>query len=166
MKSGSDRALPDRYRAQQPIGRLTSRPASSPVQCRRDDARDLVFFTVRGRSTLRDLTAALTRSLDFGLTEKVLWSLEEGDLGALSLAELEAFIGEAFSGPWAPRQCAIVGGVGPALAAAAVLCALAEARGFTARVEAFVDRSAALEWLGVPEDPSDPAPPESSTFAR
>jgi len=136
------------------------------VQCRRDGPRDLLVFTVRGRVTSRDLNAALTRSLDFGLAEKVVWSLAEGDLAALSLAELEAFIDDAFSGPWAPRRCAIVSGTGPARAAAAVLCALCEARGFAARVEAFFDHGAALEWLGVPEDPSDPAPPASSSFSR
>lgn len=158
--------MSSRHRAQQPIGRVTTRPASSPVRCRHDPARDLVDFTVRARPTLRELSAAVTRSLDFGLAERVLWDLEAGDLRGLSLAELEAFVDEAFSGPWAPRQCAIVGGVGPALAAAAVLCALVESRGFPARVEAFVTRDDAFAWLGLSEDPPDSPPPESSTFTR
>lgn len=166
LESASDRALATRHREQQPIARLTARTASSPVQCRHDASRNLVVFSVRGRSTLRDLTAAVTRSLDFGLTERVLWDLEAGELGALSLAELEAFVDEVFSGPWAPRHCAIVGGVGPALAAAAVLCALAESRGFPARVEAFVTRDDALAWLGLSEEPNDSPPPASSTFTR
>jgi hypothetical protein len=144
-------ALPEATRMTRPIARIRPRPASGWVTVERDEPGDLVCFAVRGRPSRHDLAAALATSLDLGLAERVLWTLERGDLSGLSLVELEAFAVEAFDGPWAPRRCALLGGAGPTMATAVWLAAFAEARGLSSEVEAFLDRDAALSWLGVSE---------------
>lgn len=141
-----------------PIGRLCG-PSPVGVSTRLDDRYGLLLHFVSGRVQLRHLVAAVEASLDLGLAEFVLWSVTRGDLSALSLADLEQWVEHLVATPWAPRRSALLCPVGPSLAAAAAVTAMAEDLGCGGRVCAFVNRETALEWLGIHEAQTTPAPP-------
>ena len=149
-----------------PIGRILPRPSAAEGTCRREPHNDAVVWALQGKVTFSRLEAALERALDLGLAEFVIWNIVDGDLTELSLRELEALVTEVLNGPAAPRKWAILGAPGASLAAAAVLVAAAEDRGFGDRVEAFVDRDAAYEWLGFRELPTTPAAPDAELLRR
>ncbi len=160
MTFGEDQSKP------LPIGRVSPRASVARVTCRRDPHNDAVVWALHGKVTSRDLKTALDRALDLGLAEFVIWDIVDGDLTELSLRELEAIAAEVVAGPAAPRKWAILGAPGASLAAATVLVAAAEDRGFGDRVEAFVDRDAAYEWLGFRELPTTPAAPDAELLRR
>ncbi len=160
MTFDEDRAGP------QPIGRFRAHGAAAPVSCGRDSFHDAIVFVLRGEVTVLDLTDALDRALDLGFAQCVVWNVVDGDLSRLSLDQLEAVVARVLAGPWEPRKWAILGAPGPSLAAAAMLASMAEGEGFGERVEAFVDRAAALDWLGSLERPTTPAAPDPELLRR
>jgi len=152
--------------APQPIGRIQPRSAAGRVTCKRDPHHDALLWALEGKLVYRHLSSAIDRAASLGLAELVVWNVVDGDLSALSLRELEALVARVLGAPGAPRKWAILGAPGASLAAAAVLVAAAEERGFGDRVEAFVDREAAFEWIGFRELPTTPAAPDSELLRR
>ncbi len=129
------------------------------VTCRLGSSDDLLVISVRGRVTLRHLIEGLEQSLEYGPVALALWNVEDADLSGLSLADLGTLVTCVLTGPWAPRRWAILADRGPTLAAAALLESFAGDRGAEGRVMVFRKREAALEWLGIQERPTTPAPP-------
>lgn len=128
------------------------------VVTRLDTRHGLVVHLVRGRITLGHLVTALEESLDLGLVEIVLFNMLEGDLTGLTLEELSAFAEHLVTAPGAPRRCAIVCRRGTSLGAASLAASLAADFGAACSVAAFETSDDALDWLGVSERPTTPAP--------
>jgi len=149
-----------------PIGRIRPRPSAARVTCRRDPHHDALLWAFEGKVVYRHLSSAIDRANSLGFAKLIVWNVVDGDLSALSLRELEALVTRVLGAPGAPRKWAILGAPGASLAAAAVLVAAAEERGLGDRVEAFVDREAAFEWLGFRELPTTPAAPDSELLRR
>lgn len=155
-----DRAVP------LPMGRVVAHGAAGSVSCRRDPHHDLLIFVLRGRITFLALLEAVDRALYLEVARDLVWNIADGDLSGFSLFQLESMIARVFGGPWVPQRWAIIGAPGASLAAAAVLAATAEEKGFSGRAQAFVDRGAAFEWLGYPETPTTPAAPDAELLRR
>ncbi|HOU92764.1 MAG TPA: hypothetical protein PLU22_17040 [Polyangiaceae bacterium] len=154
-----------------PIARLgslrTRDGAAGPtVTCSRDPHEDLLILKVRGRARMDDLTDAQERALDHGLVELLLWDVIESDLSGLSLDQLDELVTSVLTGPWAPRRWAIVTARGASMAATSVIETLASELGEGGRVMGFRELTAALEWLGVRESPTVPAPPPDELLRR
>ncbi len=149
-----------------PIGRLGAHGAAASVSCGRDSCHDAIVFVLRGEVTVRELTDAFDRALDLGFAQCLIWNVVDADLSKLSLDQLESLVERVLAGPWEPRKWAILGAPGPSLAAAAMLAATAEGEGFGERVEAFVDRVAAFDWLATQERPTTPADPDPELLRR
>ncbi|MBN2196407.1 MAG: hypothetical protein JW751_26585 [Polyangiaceae bacterium] len=143
-----------------PLARIHLRAPDGEVSCARDPRQDLVVYQVRGKVTYRQLKEALERAIDLGIAERVLWNVVGGDLTGLLLGDIEELVTDVLIGPLAPRKWAILTGTGPSLAVAAVVADVAAEDGLEARAKAFVHHERALEWLGIQEHPTIPAPPD------
>jgi hypothetical protein len=128
------------------------------VTCQRDPRNDLVVYQLRGKVTYGNLADAATDAIELGLAESVLWNVIFGDLTGLLLGEIEETIVRVLRGPWAPRKWAILTGTGPSLAVAGLFADVAADVGLEGRVKAFVHHDRALEWLGIQDRPTIPAP--------
>jgi hypothetical protein len=143
-----------------PLPVRTAGAAAPPSElvCRYDPVRGLLIIDLRGPVTLRQLTDGLEPKGEFERCESILWNVTDADLTGLSLEQLRTIVTRVLSDPWAPRRWALLAGLTPSLAVAAALVSLAEERSAVGRVGAFVDRETALEWLGIRENPTNPAP--------
>lgn len=149
-----------------PIGRLCG-PGRIGVTTRLDDRYGLLLHFVQGSVKLHHLVNAIEASLDLGLAERVLWNFTRGDLAEFTTADLEVLFEHLVASPWAPRKCALLCSSGAlSLAAAAAVTMMAEDSGHGERVGAFVNRESALEWLGIHEPQTTPAPPPDGEGRR
>jgi len=146
------------------------RPGAGPARviCARDRRDDIIAYHVQGRVTLQNLMDAVESALDLGLAEHAVWNVVDGDLGDLSIGELGVAMSLMFSGPWAPRKCAVLMSFdsGSSLVGATRLATVADLQGFGHRVRTFADRAEALQWLGRRERSTLPAHPDSQAEVR